>query len=272
MLTKLSPDLPTGFTQERKPSGTLQEQVAQLWEALRTERLERRRIMEAIQGWSERLNIPGALTLESALIDNSPIGNTTKSTGGFTSVTLTGALALPVGVWHTIGGFNTLWSNSSLGLLIQAPSNQDKVTIRDSSGADLIVAAPTVTTFSTKVTLSAAPATALLNVQRSADDNGVIASFGTQGTTFDFKRSNTTGALSIQGTQAGNNDILLCPTSGNVGIGGATSFGTSAAHVLGLGNATAPTSSPAGMGQLYVESGALKYRGSSGTVTTLAVA
>jgi hypothetical protein len=57
--------------------------------------------------------------------------------------------------------------------------------------------------------------------------------------------------------------------SGNVGIG-VTSFGTSAATVLGIANGTAPTSSPAGMGQLYVESGALKYRGSSGTVTTIA--
>lgn len=61
---------------------------------------------------------------------------------------------------------------------------------------------------------------------------------------------------------------LLIDTSGNVGIGVST-FGTSAAKVLGLANATAPSTSPAGMGQLYVESGALKYRGSSGTVTTL---
>ena len=56
---------------------------------------------------------------------------------------------------------------------------------------------------------------------------------------------------------------------GNVGIGVST-FGTSAAKVLGLANATAPSTSPAGMGQLYVEAGALKYRGSSGTVTTIA--
>jgi hypothetical protein len=60
-------------------------------------------------------------------------------------------------------------------------------------------------------------------------------------------------------------------SSGNVGVGVST-FGTSAAKVLGLANATAPTTSPAGMGQLYVEAGALKYRGSSGTITTLAVA
>jgi hypothetical protein len=58
-------------------------------------------------------------------------------------------------------------------------------------------------------------------------------------------------------------------SSGNVGIGTST-FGTSAAKVLGIANGTAPTTSPAGMGQLYVEGGALKYRGSSGTVTTIA--
>jgi len=57
--------------------------------------------------------------------------------------------------------------------------------------------------------------------------------------------------------------------SGNVGIG-TSAFGTAAAKVLGLADATAPTTSPAGMGQLYVEAGALKYRGSSGTVTTIA--
>ena len=64
-------------------------------------------------------------------------------------------------------------------------------------------------------------------------------------------------------------DRFTLDTSGNVGIGVST-FGTSAAKVLGLANATAPSTSPAGMGQLYVEAGALKYRGSSGTVTTIA--
>lgn len=58
--------------------------------------------------------------------------------------------------------------------------------------------------------------------------------------------------------------------SGNVGIG-TTNFGTSAEKVIGIANGTPPTSSPAGMGQLYVEAGALKFRGSSGTVTTVAV-
>ena len=64
-------------------------------------------------------------------------------------------------------------------------------------------------------------------------------------------------------------ETMRIDSSGNVGIGVST-FGTSAAKVLGLANATAPSTSPAGMGQLYVEAGALKYRGSSGTVTTIA--
>ena len=66
-----------------------------------------------------------------------------------------------------------------------------------------------------------------------------------------------------------NNNVLTASQGGNVGIG-VLSFGTSASKVLGIANGTAPSSSPAGMGQLYVESGALKYRGSSGTVTTIA--
>jgi len=74
------------------------------------------------------------------------------------------------------------------------------------------------------------------------------------------------GTLTTVGTEA-----LVWDSSANVGIGVST-FGTSAVKVLGLANATAPSTSPAGMGQLYVESGALKFRGSSGTITTIAAA
>ena len=66
-------------------------------------------------------------------------------------------------------------------------------------------------------------------------------------------------------------EFMRLDIRGNLGIGTSV-MGTLAAKVLGLGNATAPTTSPAGMGQLYVEAGALKFRGSSGTVTTIAIA
>ncbi len=57
---------------------------------------------------------------------------------------------------------------------------------------------------------------------------------------------------------------------GNVGINTATQFG-GGTGVIGIANRTdAPTSNPATGGVLYVEGGALKYRGSAGTVTTIA--
>lgn len=100
-------------------------------------------------------------------------------------------------------------------------------------------------------------------------------STGSFGFTLNTTSSTTTlatlfggSSFAIQTNASGTNQLTL-DTSGNLGLG-VTSFGTSAAKVLGMANATAPTSSPAGMGQLYVEAGALKYRGSSGTVTTIA--
>lgn len=66
-----------------------------------------------------------------------------------------------------------------------------------------------------------------------------------------------------------NTTRLKVQNDGNIGVN-TTAFGTSALGVLSIANGTAPTTSPAGVGQLYVEGGALKYRGSSGTVTTIA--
>ena len=80
--------------------------------------------------------------------------------------------------------------------------------------------------------------------------------------------------FNLQAANAANSvqfPLVLQPSGGNVGIG-VSAFGTSADKVLGLANATAPSTSPAGMGQLYVEAGALKFRGSSGTITTIAAA
>ena len=64
-------------------------------------------------------------------------------------------------------------------------------------------------------------------------------------------------------------ELFRADQSGNLLIG-MTTAATSSAKTLHLANATAPTANPSGGGVLYVESGALKYRGSSGTVTTIA--
>lgn len=59
---------------------------------------------------------------------------------------------------------------------------------------------------------------------------------------------------------------------GNVGVGTGTEFG-GGDIVVGIANAgTVPGSNPTAGGVIYAEAGALKYRGSSGTVTQLAAA
>lgn len=72
------------------------------------------------------------------------------------------------------------------------------------------------------------------------------------------------------GTKILNNSgttLMTVSNDGNVGFNGA-SFG-GGENVLFVANGTAPSSNPTGGGVIYVENGALKYRGSSGTVTVI---
>jgi hypothetical protein len=65
-------------------------------------------------------------------------------------------------------------------------------------------------------------------------------------------------------------EVLRMTNDGNVSIGTMAEFG-GGAGVIGIESAAAiPTKNPIDGGLLYVEDGALKYRGPSGTVTTLA--
>jgi hypothetical protein len=65
-------------------------------------------------------------------------------------------------------------------------------------------------------------------------------------------------------------ETMRISSGGNVGIGTTDQFGTGT-RVIGLANATAnPSTNPTGGGVLYADAGALKWRGSSGTVTTIA--
>ena len=66
-----------------------------------------------------------------------------------------------------------------------------------------------------------------------------------------------------------NTERMRITSDGNILVG-MTSTATSSAKTIHIGNGTAPTANPTSGGVLYVESGALKYRGSSGTVTTIA--
>lgn len=85
------------------------------------------------------------------------------------------------------------------------------------------------------------------------------------------RAANTASGVKILQVIDGNGIGLTVYGAGNIGIGG-NSFGNGVGVVYVANRNTAPTANPSGGGVLYVESGALKYRGSGGTVTTVAAA
>lgn len=100
------------------------------------------------------------------------------------------------------------------------------------------------------------------NLQQWQDNSGTVLAYidanGNFNTSY-ILGAGGTGAIAIG---ASRNVGLATGASANYGGGGAVVF---------VGNAsTVPTTNPTGGGILYVEAGALKYRGSSGTVTTIA--
>jgi hypothetical protein len=84
--------------------------------------------------------------------------------------------------------------------------------------------------------------------------------------------------LQINGRNASNDGFETIAVFQRLGAGGNIGFRTVSQFgggkgVIAIANATlAPSVSPAGGGILYVEEGSLKYRGSSGTITTIATA
>lgn len=88
-------------------------------------------------------------------------------------------------------------------------------------------------------------------------------------------RTNRAGDIAksiVYGVQAAAPEDQTLTFNASVAIGGAASLG-GGKGVAFIANAnTVPTTDPSGGGILYVESGALKFRGSSGTITTIASA
>ena len=70
----------------------------------------------------------------------------------------------------------------------------------------------------------------------------------------------------------GSTPVVFADASGNVAINSTGSFGSGTGVVFIANRTAAPSGSPTGGGILYAESGALKWKGSSGTVTTIAPA
>lgn len=94
----------------------------------------------------------------------------------------------------------------------------------------------------------------------------ILAASGTQS----ILRAGQSGVSNGFTVTAASSRLTYSMIDGNVALVATGSFGGGSGVIFVGNRTTAPTSNPAGGGILYVESGALKYRGSSGTVTTIA--
>ena len=101
-------------------------------------------------------------------------------------------------------------------------------------------------------------------------DDGQTWAYNCNGGNFIIRDvTGTVNPFTIEGTAPAN--ALYLNSSGNIGVNTSSQFG-GGSKVIGIANATViPSSNPTGGGALYSEGGALKWRGSSGTITTIAV-
>lgn len=111
-----------------------------------------------------------------------------------------------------------------------------------------------------------ATAAGSLSERLRIDDVGFVSWAGDTDTGLSLPASNS---LSIT---AGGTERLRVVQDGVSLLGGTPSLGSGVKVLFIPSCTTAPTSNPSGGGILYVEAGVLKYRGTGGTVTTIAAA
>ena len=155
-------------------------------------------------------------------------------------------------IWLNNGSEQMRLTSTGLGIGTSSPAYKLDVQTSNSSNADGVTV---------RSTSSSASAGASLILNGYGNSWGIVC-----GST--ARNSNAlTFSLDALGTPS---EKMRLDSSGNLLVG-TTSTPTTAEKVIAMGNATAPTASITG-GILYVEGGALKFRGSSGTVTTIAPA
>jgi len=106
------------------------------------------------------------------------------------------------------------------------------------------------------------------DVNNTGDGAFVLGTFLTSSLTQAFVYGNT----NIKYIVNNNSNMIIAKDIPITEANKATYFDTAATNTITIHNGTAPTVTLANGGQLYVEGGALKYRGTSGTVTTVAPA
>lgn len=183
------------------------------------------------------LSTPSSANLLAAITDETGTGNVVFNTApNFTS-------------GFTVGGLTSLASNGGIDIA--------------SGGIGLVVgadsAASTRTNTTTKVARIAQP-----HYTNSEEPLALLIGSSTS----------SASTVIIGGGSSTNNtatSVVLRTAANTTTTSGSDRLTVDSAGVFKLSNAdSAPGSSPTGGGYLYTEAGALKYRGSSGTITTIA--
>ncbi len=113
--------------------------------------------------------------------------------------------------------------------------------------------------------------TRTLALQANGGQVAVGVTAVTAGVRFTIQGIGTSTNAAFQVQDSAGNLKFQAVDNGNIGVN-SNSFGAGVGVIGILNAATVPSINPSTGGVLYVEAGALKYRGSSGTVTTLAAA
>ncbi|NBS62575.1 MAG: hypothetical protein EBT26_11180, partial [Microbacteriaceae bacterium] len=212
-----------------------------------------------------------------ASIDSQARGNFPRVTAGSAADLGYGILSVNTGATANKGIVVRAASGQASNLLEMQDSAGSVQTLFNNAGA---IASGQRATFGSTAVSTAGHLSVILGVDRVG-----LAVRGASGGTANLQEwQNSGGTVLASVTSSGQvrtgsisfTDGLTAinmPGNRNIGFGsGAGSFGGGTA-VIAIANASAvPSSNPTGGGILYVESGALKYRGSSGTITTIAVA
>ena len=190
------------------------------------------------------------------------------STAGTATITTTSAhnigsgdLVVVAGI--TPGGFNGTY------VVTAVPSSTAISYVNATSGPQTVAGTISVYAQTSIVSRSAATSGLIIRGAASQSTNlttwqnsggNTVTSIGSAGGLY-TDVINGQSSLSATISLGASRNLALVTASPNYGGGSA---------VIMIGNAAGtPTSNPTGGGILYVESGALKYRGSSGTITTL---
>lgn len=170
------------------------------------------------------------------------------------------------------GGFGGTASQGIFMTSTTGVTTGNLLTLRNNSRDDFVVKGGGLVGI--RVATAHVPAGALEISQGDTSTFGLAMTATASGTDM-INLKDSAGNQRFQVSNAGNTIFRATTFSTSALQLGATSadVGGSSGSVISMKNAvTSPTTNPTAGGIIYVESGALKYRGSSGTVTTIAPA